>query len=163
MVMMKENSNVTVRMFFKVMGWPKESLNEHLKRAVNALKAQGMRILREDYATPELEGEKLFTSHLEVEVVAESLNKLLAFCLVFPPLVLEVLDPPEFYLTAADLQDILADVLAKTRDDQQNIRILDAQISAFKKALESAKPPAPAQETQNTVVLGGNNDVSKEE
>ncbi|HDQ59707.1 MAG TPA: hypothetical protein ENN30_00775 [Candidatus Woesearchaeota archaeon] len=155
MALFKDSTKITVRMFFKVMGWPKEVLNDHLKKAVEALKQAECTVIREDYSEPELEGEKLYTSHVEVDVEASDLSKLFQFCLVFPPLVIEVLNPPELYITAGELQDILADTLAKVRDDQQNIRLLDTQISNFKNAIERAKKTREAPKTETRVILGG--------
>jgi hypothetical protein len=74
----------------------------------------------------------MYTSHVEFEGQAPSFHKLLLFALMHGPSVLEILDPPELYITAGELQDILADVIAKVQNMDKDIKLLAAENKKFK-------------------------------
>lgn len=117
-----------IRVFLEVMGWPKEKLTEHLKEVLKLLKEKmKWKIICEKHAEPELLGEKMYVTHVEFDAEAKSFHEVLLFSMQHGPSVLEILDPPELYITAAELQDILADVISKVHIMDKDIKMLAAE------------------------------------
>ncbi len=134
----KDKEKIQVRMFFELMGWPKEALNESLKKIVAHL-GKRIKIKNEEYAEPEKIGEKMYTSHVEFEAEIKNIRDLFAITLSFGPSVVEILDPPEILLTAADLQEILADVSAKVTNMDKDIKVLGARLRQATNILNKLK------------------------
>jgi hypothetical protein len=133
LAILRDNRPIKIRVFLEVMGWPKEKLNEHLKEVVGILKKRmDFKLEGENYAEPEKIGEKMYTSHVEFEGQAPSFHKLVMFALLHGPSVLEILDPPELYITAAEMQDILADVIAKVQNMDKDVKLLAAENKEFR-------------------------------
>lgn len=140
MAIVKDSQKIKVRMFMEVMGWPKEKLREHLEQVIKILKEKTKwKITNEKYAEPEKVGDKMFTNHVEFEGEASSLHDLFLFSMTYGPSVVEIIDPPEFYMTAGELQDILADLVSKVQSMDKEIKVIAAQnrqMSSLLNALE---------------------------
>jgi hypothetical protein len=112
----------------EVMGWPKDKLNEHLKNVLKLLKEKlKWKMKGEEYAEPEQLGEKMYITHVEFEGEAPSIHEVITFSMLYGPSVVEILDPPELYITAGEMQDILADVISKVHLMDKEIKMLAAQ------------------------------------
>jgi hypothetical protein len=135
---LKKRESVQVRMFFELMGWPKEAINEHLKKIVDTLKKR-IKVTKEEYAEPEKIGEKMYTSHVEFEAEIPTLRDLFIITLEFGPSVIELLDPPEVIVTAQDLQEILADISAKVTSMDKDMKILAARLRQAMNVIKSAQ------------------------
>ena len=136
-------------MFFELMGWPKEALNEHLKKIVDRLR-KNVKVFEEHYAEPEKIGEKMFTSHVEFEAEIKNLRDLFVITLSFGPSVVEIIDPPEVIITADELQDILADVSAKVSAMDKDIKVLAARLKQANDVLKKLKiVPKKPKEAEN--------------
>ena len=145
----KEKQKIKVRMFFELMGWPKEALNKQLKKTVDHLR-KTWKILKEDYAEPEKVGEKIFTTHVEFEAEVPNVHELFSVTLAFGPSIVEVIEPEEIILTANETQDILADISAKVTVMDKDIKILAAQVKKAKDVFQKLKKkPEKPKEAQN--------------
>lgn len=131
---MVKNMKIKVRIFFEVMGWPEDALNEHLKKLMDKLKEK-WKVFSEDYSKPDKISEKMYTSHVEFEAEIPSIQDLFAFVLNYAPSAIEILDPPEIYMTAGDLQDILADMVSKIQGMDKEIKVLSSQNTQMKRIL----------------------------
>ncbi|MDD5182298.1 MAG: hypothetical protein PHC66_03950 [Candidatus Nanoarchaeia archaeon] len=150
MAFFKNKEKIKIRVFMEVMGWPKENLTEHLKKVVNVLRENlKWKISREDYAEPEQASEKMYSTHVEFEAEFNDINQLFTFAMAHGPSVIEILEPSELYLSASEMQDILADMVSKAQSMDKEIKVLAAQnkqMSGFinmleKKGIIKKEPP----------------------
>ena len=166
--MIKERQKIKVRMFFELMGWPPEALNTHLEQIVGHLK-KTWKLTKEEYAKPEKihkegteqdigEGSKeetpkkneMFSSHVEIEAEISNLPDLFMVVLNFGPSVIEIIEPEEVFLTANEIQDIMADVSAKVNAMDMDVKILAAQLKQATGILQNLqKKPEKEKEAQN--------------
>ena len=110
------------------MGWPKENLTEHLKNVLNLLKTNlKWKVINEKHAEPEQLGVKMYVTHVEFEAQAPNIHEVVIFCIQHGPSVVEILDPPELYMTAGEIQDILADIVSKVHIMDKDIKLLSAE------------------------------------
>jgi len=159
MAILRDSSKIKARIFFEVMGWPAEALNAHLKKLLDLLKTKGWSIYREEYADPEKIGEKMYTSHVEFEVEIPDISTLFQFCLAYAPSVVEIIEPSEIYLTAAEIQDIIADMNSKIHEMDKSIKLLAAQVAQFKKQAKTEEKSEEKPEIK--VTLGGDSEENK--
>lgn len=125
---MAEEQKIRLRIFLEVMGWPEEKLKEHLKKVMELLKKKlKWEIVKEDFAEPDKISEKMYTCHVEFEGIAPSLKDVFLFGMLYGPSAIEILGPLEFYFTAGDIQDILADMISKVQGMDKEIKVLAAQ------------------------------------
>lgn len=133
---------IKARIFFEVMGWPAEALTNHLKTVVEKLK-KTWKISNENYAEPVPVDEKepkILTTHVEFEAIIPSFHDLVVFSLLYGPSVVEIIEPPEIYLTAGEIQDILADIISKVQAMDRDIKLLASQNKILNEKLKSLTP-----------------------
>ena len=122
MAIVKDTQKIKVRIFMEVMGWPEDKLKEHLEKVIELLKEKlKWEISNEKYAEPEKISEKMFTTHVEFDGVAPGFHELVMFAAMYGPSVVEILDPPELYVTAGEIQDTLADLISKVQTMDKEI------------------------------------------
>lgn len=137
MALVKDTQKIKIRVFMEVLGWPPENLNNHLKNVLTALKDKlNWKITREDFAEPEKAGERMFSTHVEFEAELNDLQQLFLFAVTNGPSVIEILEPSELYITAGELQDLLADLVSKAQTMDKEIKILAAQNKKMADILE---------------------------
>ncbi len=145
----KKKQKIRVRMFFELMGWPKEALNKSLKDIVNKLR-QTINVTDEKYAEPEKISEKMYTSHVEFEAEIKNVRDVFMITISFGPSVVEILDPAEIIITAGEFQDILADISAKVNTMDKDIKILAARLKQATDVLKRLKiVPKKEKEAEN--------------
>lgn len=157
MVFLKDKSKIKIRVFMEVMGWPAEQLVDHLKNIIQSLREKmKWKITHENYAEPipldmdnsdenkvltkkekeqinsdaaepNQKKSKMFNTHVEFEAEFNDILQLFSFAMAHGPSVIEVLEPAEMYVTAGELQDILADMVSKAQTMDKEIKILAAQ------------------------------------
>jgi len=155
-------------MFFELMGWPPEALNKHLEQIVEHLKKL-WKVTKEEYAKPEKiqkeeapqetgndskqenpKKNEMFSSHVEIEAEISNLPDLFMVVLNFGPSVIEIIEPEEVFLTANEIQDIMADVSAKVNAMDMDVKILAAQLKQATDILQKIqKKPETEKEAQN--------------
>lgn len=153
----KAKQRIVVRMFFELMGWPKDALNKTLKNIIHTHLAKRIKILKEEYSEPEkVEGtQKMFISHVEIEAEIPDIKDLFVITLSFAPSVVEILEPPELIITAHDLQDVLADISSKVQELDKQVKVLAAHVKKLKEnASKSQKEQEkPANENSSKIVI----------
>jgi hypothetical protein len=150
MAILRNDPKIKIRVFLEVMGWPADGLTDHLQKVMTLLKDKSKwKITKETFAEPELIGEKTYTNHVEFEGEVPDLPSLFIFAMMYGPSVVEIINPPDLYITAADLQDILSDVISKIQSMDKDIKMIaaknkdlneqNAKMSQFLKVLEEKK------------------------
>ncbi len=129
---------IKVRIYLELMGWPKEALNENLKKIVGQVKDK-WNIYKEDYSEPEKVGDKMFSSYVEFESEVPDINQLFSFVLNYGPTVVEILEPNEVYVSGSDMQDIMADISSKVNMLDRNLKIVSARFKKAAKIIEKLK------------------------
>ena len=152
-----KKQTIKVRMFIELMGWPKEALNESLKKIVETLKDK-WKVLKEDYSEPEKIGEKSFSSYVELEAEVPNVQQLFGVVLAYGPTVVEIIEPSEVYVSATDMQDILADISSKVNILDRDVKVLSMR---FKKATELIEKLKNGSETEKEAQNDEENKTSK--
>jgi hypothetical protein len=158
LAIVRDSSRIKVRIFFEVMGWPADGLTEHLKKVVNNLKRK-WKITKENYAEPiplDEKNPKVLTSHVEFEGVIPNIWDLFMFALMQGPSVVEIIEPSEIYLTAGEIQDILADIISKVQTMDREIKILSAKNKLLRDRLSEL---VPAESSENNEENTANKEV----
>lgn len=144
-----KKQKIKVRIFIELMGWPKETLNDTLKKIVDTIKKKWT-VYREDYSEPEKMGEKMFSSYVEFEAEFSDLKDLFNIVLNYGPTVVEIIEPTEVYISGSDMQDIMADISSKVNMLDRNIKILSARIKQTQGSIKKPENNATNQkEAQN--------------
>jgi len=173
--MLKERQKIKIRMFFELMGWPPEALNNSLEQIIGHLK-KTWKITKEEYSQPEKiqreeagQGEtgqkpesaeskqeetpkkrEMFSSHVEIEAEISNLSDLFMVVLNFGPSVIEIIEPAEIVLNANELQDIMADTSGKVNAMDMDVKILAAQLKQATDILQKLqKKPETEKEAEN--------------
>jgi len=138
--LIKSSAKIKIRVFFEIMGWPKEHLNDALSKTLDTMENKlKWKILKKTFEEPSQIGKKMFTSHVEFEAEAPNLGELFTFVLAFGPSVVEILDPPEMYLNAGEVQDILSDICSKVLQMDKDIKVLAAENKQYMALIEKLK------------------------
>ena len=144
-----KKQTIKVRMFIELMGWPKEALNESLKKIVGTLKDKWT-VFKEDYSEPEKVGEKMFSSYVEFEAEVPSVQQLFGVVLAYGPTVVEIIEPSEIYVSATDMQDILADISSKVNILDRDVKVLSMRFQKAQELIQNLKNGAEKdKEAQN--------------
>ncbi len=117
-----------LRCIFEVLGWPPDKLKETLSKFVEGLRDK-YEISSVEIAEPEKleDSEKMYSCFAEFVIGFKDFRQLISFILSFAPAYSEVLEPAEFAVKAHELQDIIADIVAKIHDDDKKLKLLSAQ------------------------------------
>jgi len=102
-----EDGYIQARAVLQMVGKPKEHLEKTLHEFVKNIKEMtdaGFTIYEENYAEAELhpDGEKLYSTYCEVELLAKDLDGLMNFCFEGMPASVEVMEPENIVMTAND-------------------------------------------------------------
>ncbi len=133
-----KKQKIKVRIFIELMGWPKETLNDTLKKIVDTIKKKWT-VYKEDYSEPEKMGEKMFSSYVEFEAEFSDLKELFTVVLNYGPTVVEIIEPTEVYISGSDMQDIMADISSKINMLDRNIKILSARIKQTQGSIQKSE------------------------
>ena len=100
----------------EVVGKPKEHVERSLKEYVENLKKDSrIMFLKEDFGEA-IEEDKLWSAFCELEVVVNELSTLVWVCINFSPASIEIIEPGEKRLSAAEITAWINDLLSKLHE-----------------------------------------------
>ena len=106
---------ILFRAVIEVLGKPKEHVNESLHNYIKNLKeSDRYLVLNEEYAEiKKQEEQEMWAAFAELEIKAEKIEDLIAFCFDYMPSVIEIIEPKEFSLVDNDISTFLNDLQAR--------------------------------------------------
>jgi len=137
---LEKNQKIKARIFFEVMGWPPEELKNHLQKLVEKLKTQWkLSDVKLEEPVKVEDVEKMHVAHVEFIAEVKSLGELMLFSLLNGPSLVEILEPSEIYLSAGEVQDIIADIISKGQALDRDLKVLSANYKLVKDELDRLK------------------------
>lgn len=104
---------IRLRTIIEVLGKPASHVNKAIKGYVKKIKEDGRwLILSEDFAEIKKQG-NMFSTFVELELIAKSLDDLISFCFEFMPSSVEILKPEKLCFTAIEASNFFNDLQAR--------------------------------------------------
>jgi hypothetical protein len=106
---------IIFRVVIEVLGKPKEHVNNSLQGYIKNLKENDRyQIINEEYAEiKKQEEQEMWAAFAELDVKAEKIEDLIAFCFDYMPSVIEIIEPKEFSLVDSEISTFLNDLQAR--------------------------------------------------
>ena len=106
---------ILFRAVIEVLGKPKEHVNDSLQNYIKNLKEnERYQVTNEEYAEIKKQEEQgMWAAFAELDVKADKIEDLIAFCFDYMPSVIEIIEPKEFNLVDNDLSSFLNDLQAR--------------------------------------------------
>ncbi len=106
-----------VRIFFEMLGKPKEHVEETLKKYIEKIKTDdNIKFIEEDYVEAEEKDDGLWSTFVEAVILVNGMDKLTWLCINFMPASIEIIEPEEKKYTNKQLTFWVNDVLSKLHE-----------------------------------------------
>ncbi|MBU2634295.1 MAG: hypothetical protein KJ674_03550, partial [Nanoarchaeota archaeon] len=125
------NSMIKTRLIVEIAGFPKEHIEETMKRVMEKIKAE-KKVLKYNIYEAE-QKDKLFSTFAEVEIEFPNLDELSGFCFDYMPSSIEILSEEKLNMVPKEYENILNDILAKLHHYDMIIKNLKAENMNLKK------------------------------
>ena len=123
----------SIRAIVEVLGFPREHVDEVMKRVMEKLKAEeGMTVKNEKVMPAEPIKQQMFSSFADVEVRISDLGKLNYFCFHYLPSSVEILDQETVNFSVQDFTNYLNDILAAVHQYNLLLSNLRAEVDVLK-------------------------------
>lgn len=133
-----KNKQIRVRAILEVLGKPKEHVEKTIKDYVAQIKEDsGIMILQENYADCK-EVDKLWSIFVELEIVFQGMEYMIAFCFNYMPSSIEVIKPQEILFKNSEISNIMNDLMGKLHDVDAVAKKLRAESDFLKRNLKVA-------------------------
>jgi hypothetical protein len=119
-------TKIIVRTIIEMLGAPKEYIETTLKNYLKKLKDDGIKILKEDIEPASQQGE-LFSTFAELEIEFKKMEEIFGFCFDSMPSSIEILEPEELKISAAELNGYLNDLQGKLHEVDMVVKTTRAQ------------------------------------
>jgi hypothetical protein len=129
---------VHFKVILEMMGKPKEHVEETFKQYLEQLKKnEHITVLEEEFNEPkEVEG-GMFSSFVEMELLADDLSNVVWFCFDYMPSSVEVYEPQELKYKSHDFTDFLNDLQARLHQMDMTVKTVNATNLKLNKNAES--------------------------
>jgi len=121
-----EQPPIVARCVVEILGAPEEHIVKSLREHIDKVKADGVDIQIEKYATPKLKDE-LFSQFVELQISFKNLNELLDFCFDSMPSTVEIMSPNKLSLDMAQFEDFINDFQTKLHHTDMMLKGLKMQ------------------------------------
>ena len=112
-----EKGYLKVRVFFEMLGKPKEHVEETLKKYIERIKTdENIKFIEEDYAEAEEKEDGLWSTFVEAVILVNGMDKLTWLCINFMPASIEIIEPEEKKYTNKQIGFWINDVLSKLHE-----------------------------------------------
>lgn len=140
---------IICRAIVEIVGKPKEHVEKAIKAVIEAAKGiDGLKVLKEDIAeTKSLKDEKLsktedkiqkaaggelFSTFVEIEFSASTIDIVSSFCFDFLPSSLEIIEPEELQIKNRHMTKTMNDILAKIHNADMAVKRLNFENAALR-------------------------------
>ncbi|MBW2974501.1 hypothetical protein KY366_02180 [Candidatus Woesearchaeota archaeon] len=133
--MAEENKEaMRCRTILEVLGKPKEHVEEIIKKLVEKVKENpDSSVLSEKFAEIKPQGETMFSTFVELEIIFKGIESMIDFCFEFMPSSIEVEKPEQLTLRNRDITDFFNDLQARLHDTDMAARTLQAERDMLKR------------------------------
>lgn len=125
-------TKIKARVIIEMLGAPQEYIETTLKNYLEKLKKDGIKIVKETIEPAQKQNE-LFSTFAELDIEFEKMEDLLGFCFDSMPSSVEILEPEELQISAADLSGHLNDLQAKLHEIDMVVKTTRAQNAVLDK------------------------------
>ena len=132
MVDHQDKGHILARAIIEIIGAPKEHIEKSIKEFVANIKAQGIDVIKEDYAPAE-PADKMFSTFTEIEFWTKDLTELFDFCIVSMPSSIEIIEPSDFRVGSHTLSGSLNDLLQRLHTIDMTIKNTNAKSKLLEK------------------------------
>lgn len=128
-----DNGYIHFNAIIEMMGAPKEYVINTLKMYVDKLKTgKDIIVIKEFYAKPK-KHEKLFSTFVELEMLAKNASAIAFFCFDYMPSSIEIIQPTTFTYNAADFSGFFNDIQARMHRLDMVIKTMKAKLTNLEK------------------------------
>ena len=117
---------IVARCILDILGAPKDYIEKELKRHVDKLKGEGLKVVLEKYE-PAQPQDKLFSTFAELQIEFKDAQQLLDFCFDSMPSSVEIVSPEKIMIDLHDLTSLLNDFQAKLHHTDLMLKGIEAQ------------------------------------
>ena len=121
-----EQQAIVARSIITILGAPKEHVERELRKHVEKLKEQELKILKEEYEEPKPK-DKLYTALAELEIEFPTAQNLLDFYFDSMPASVEIISPNSITLDTQSLTELLNDFQTKLHHTDMMLKGTAAQ------------------------------------
>ena len=125
-------AKIIARVIIEMLGAPKEYIETTLKNYLEKLKNDGIQIIKEEIE-PAQQQKELFSTFAELDIEFNKIEDLLGFCFDSMPSSVEIIEPEELTLSAADLSGHINDLQAKLHEIDMVVKTTRAQNTVLDK------------------------------
>lgn len=121
-----EQQPITARCILDILGAPKDYIEKELRKHVDKLKEEGLKVVLEKYE-PAQPQDKLFSTFAELQIEFKNAQELLDFCFDSMPSSVEIISPEKIMIDLHDLTSLLNDFQAKLHHADLMLKGIQAQ------------------------------------
>jgi len=127
-------AKILTRAIIEIAGFPKEHIEEVMKKVVEKLKENFEVVKSEILESVELKDKftGFWSIFSEVEINFEDINRLTLFCFEYMPSSIEILGPEELKFNSVDFAGFVNDLLARLHEYDMVVKNLQAENKVMK-------------------------------
>jgi len=127
---------VVVRAIIEMLGAPKEYIESTMKKYVEKLEQEGVRIKKKDLSEAQQQGQ-LFSCFAELTIEFPRMESVVAFCFDSMPSSIEIIDPDVMEFKSFDFSNALNDLLARLHEVEMLLKNTNGKVELLdRNALE---------------------------
>ncbi|MEK6960107.1 MAG: hypothetical protein AABX47_02965 [Nanoarchaeota archaeon] len=127
---------VIVRAIIEMLGAPKDYIESTMKKYVEKLESEGMKIKKKDLSQAQPQGQ-LFSCFAELTIEFPRMESVVAFCFDSMPSSIEIIDPDVMQFKSFDFSNTLNDLLARLHEVEMLLKNANGKIELLdRNALE---------------------------
>lgn len=133
---MTDATPIVARFIIEMLGAPKEYIESTLRKYIEKLESEGVRIKKKDFAEAAPQG-SLFSCFVELTIEFPRIESVVAFCFDSMPSSVEILDPDMLQFKAFDFSNAINDLLARLHQVEMQLKNANGRIELLdRNALE---------------------------
>jgi hypothetical protein len=128
-----EKQHIRSKIIIEVLGKPKEHVEETIRNYVKKIEQDpDLIVLKKEFAETKQQ-DKLWSTFVELEIVAKGVPKLIGFCFDYMPSSIEILKPDELTLSSKSIADFLNDLQARLHSLDMIVKQLRSENTFLKR------------------------------
>ena len=132
-------AKIFARAVIELAGFPKEHIEEVMKKIINKIK-EGFEVSKSEiFESVELKDKMagFWSVFSELEIKFEDINTITVFCFEYMPSSIEIIEPEELRFKSTEVAGFLNDVLARLHEYDMVVKNLQAEKIVMKKKQEN--------------------------
>jgi len=135
-----KTKKIVARVIIEILGSPKTHVEETMKLVIDKMKdEQEIQLLKKTTYESEQQENSLWSTFSEVELEAETLQRLMDIAFDYMPSTIEILDPAGLEIDSNNMAEIINDLLAKLHRYDMLVKNFNAENKILKEKLEKLR------------------------